>query len=52
MHVFIHLISAQKIIEIKGINIEEDIIKCYDDIIDLDKNNLESYYKKIEYLMP
>ena len=29
---------------------EEDIINCYDDIINLDKNNLESYYKKIEYL--
>ncbi|WP_028329098.1 hypothetical protein [Brachyspira alvinipulli] len=28
----------------------DDIIKCYDDIINLDKNNLESYYKKIEYL--
>ena len=26
----------------------DDIIKCYDDIINLDKNNLESYYKKIE----
>ncbi|MDO6995131.1 tetratricopeptide repeat protein, partial [Brachyspira innocens] len=26
------------------------IIKCYDDIINLDKNNLESYYKKLEYL--
>ena len=28
----------------------DDIIKCYDDIINLDKNNLENYYKKIEYL--
>lgn len=27
-----------------------EIIKCYDDIIDLDKNNLENHYKKIEYL--
>ena len=27
-----------------------EIIKCYDDIINLDKNNLESHYKKIEYL--
>ena len=28
----------------------DDIIKCYDDIINLDKNNLENYYKKLEYL--
>ena len=28
----------------------DDIIKCYDDIINLDKNNLESHYKKLEYL--
>ena len=27
-----------------------EIIKCYDDIIDLDKNSLENHYKKIEYL--
>ena len=28
----------------------DDIIKCYDYIINLDKNNLENYYKKLEYL--
>ncbi|MEI0567574.1 tetratricopeptide repeat protein, partial [Brachyspira pulli] len=28
----------------------EKIIKCYDDIINLDKTNINSYYQKIDYL--